>query len=176
MAQGGEVKFSFRLDHERAYAARGVQARPPAGATKYGNPDDWADQRPYGGHTAAGAPKLPAKGGRGLIFASSNEDNSDDNDIVRGGATKPAVRQALAATKDRHGNRTVRANEDDPDDNESVSAGARKLAWLRASATPAELDGGGGGKAGLARAGGKDPSRMAEAIERATAVLGATSG
>jgi hypothetical protein len=140
MAQGGEVKFPFHLDCKRAYATWGAQARPPAIAAKYGDPDDRANQRPYGGHEEAGAPKLPAKGRHGLIFASSDKDNSDDSDIVCGGATKPAVRQALAATKDGQGVRTVRANKDNPDNNESASAGARKPAWLRTSATPAKLD------------------------------------
>ncbi len=88
---------------------------------------------------------MPAKGGHGLIFASSNEDDSDDDDIVRGGATNLAVRQALAATKDGQGVRTIRANEDDPDDDKSTSAGTRKRAWLRALATLAELDGKVGG-------------------------------
>jgi hypothetical protein len=128
MAQGGEVKFPFRLDRKRAYAARGAQARPPAIVAKYSNPDDRADQRPYGGHKEAGAPKLPAKGGHGLIFASSDEDNSDDDDIVHGGTTKPVVRQALAATKDGQGVRTIHADEDDPGNDKSASTGARKPA------------------------------------------------
>ncbi len=119
------MKFPFRLDRERAYAAWGAQARSPAVAAKYNNPDDRANQRPYGGHEKVGAPKLPAKGRQGLIFASSNKDASDGNDIVHGGAKKPAVRQASAATKDGHGVRTVRADEDDPDDDESASTGAR---------------------------------------------------
>ncbi|MBU6364454.1 MAG: alanine--tRNA ligase, partial [Acidobacteria bacterium] len=38
------------------------------------------------------------------------------------------------------------------------------------------VGGGGGGKPGMARAGGKDPSRMAEAIERAWAVLRQPAG
>jgi hypothetical protein len=130
MARGGEVKFPFSLDCKRAYAAWGAQARPPAIAAKYADPDDQANQRPYGGHEEAGAPKLPAKGKHGLIFASSNEDDSDNEDIVRGGATKPAVRQALSATKDGHGIRTASADKDDPDDDESASAGARKPACL----------------------------------------------
>jgi hypothetical protein len=145
MARGGEVKFPFRLDCKRVYAARGAQARLLAGAAKYSDPDNWANQRPYGGHEEAGAPKLPAKGGHGLIFASSDEDDSDDDNILRRGATKPAVHQAFAATEDGHGIRTVWADEDDPDDDRSASAGARKPAWLRTLATPAELDGGGGG-------------------------------
>jgi hypothetical protein len=125
MAQGGEVKFPFRLDRERAYAARGAQARPPAVPAKYNDPDNRANQWPYGGHKKAGAPKLPAKSGQGLIFASSNEDDSEGNDILHRSATKLAVRQALAATKDGHRIRTVRADEDDPDDDESASAVAR---------------------------------------------------
>jgi hypothetical protein len=141
MAQGREVKFPFRFDRKRAYAAGGAQARPPAIAAKYGDPDNRANQQPYGGHKEAGAPKLRAKGGHGLIFASSNKDNSDDNDIVRRGAMKPSVHQASAATKDGQGIRTVRANKDDPDNDESASAGARKLTWLQALATLAELDG-----------------------------------
>jgi hypothetical protein len=137
MARGGEVKFLFHLDCKRVYAAWGAQARPPAGAAKYGDPEDRANQ--------SGAPKLPAKGGCGLIFTSSNEDGSDNNNIMRGGATKPAVRQALAATKDRHSVRTIHADEDDLDNDKSASAGVRNPAWLRASATLAKLDGGGGG-------------------------------
>ncbi len=125
MAQGKEVKFPFRLDCKRAYATRGAQARPPAVAAKYNNPDNRANQRPYGGHEKAGAPNLPAKGRQGLIFASSDKDNSDGDDIVRGGATKPVMCQASAATKDGHGVRTVRADKDDPDNDESASAGAR---------------------------------------------------
>jgi hypothetical protein len=119
MARGGEVKFPFRLDCERAYAAWGAQARPPAVAAKYDDPDDQANQQPYGSHEKAGAPKLPAKGKQGLIFASSNKDDSDGNDIVCGGATKPAVRQASAATKDGHGVRTICADKDDPDNDGS---------------------------------------------------------
>jgi hypothetical protein len=91
MARGGEAKFPFRLDHERAYATQSAQASPPAVAAKYENPDDWADQRPYGGHGKAGAPKVPAKGRCGLKVASSNKDDSNDNKIVRVGATRPAV-------------------------------------------------------------------------------------
>jgi hypothetical protein len=91
MARGGEVKFPFPLDRERAYAAWSVQARPPAIATKYADPDDRADQGPYGGHGKAGAPKVPAKGGHGLKVASSDKDDSDDDEIVRVGATKPAL-------------------------------------------------------------------------------------
>ncbi len=139
------MKFPFRIDCKRAYASWGAQARPPAFATKYGDPDDRANQQSYGGHEEAGAPKLPAMGGHGLIFASSDEDDSDDNNIVRGGATKLAVHQASAATKDGQGVRTVCANEDDPDGDESASASARKLAWLRALGTLAKIDGEVGG-------------------------------
>jgi hypothetical protein len=124
----------------------GVRRRdPPAVAAKYGNPDNRADHRSYSGHEEAGAPKLPAKGGHGLIFGSSNKDDSDDDNVVCKGATKPAVRQASAATKDGHSVRTIRANEDNPDNDKSASAGTRKLAWLQVLATPAKLDGGVGG-------------------------------
>jgi hypothetical protein len=91
MARGREAKFSFRLDCKRAYAARSAQASPPTVAANYDDPDDRADQRPYGGHRKAGAPKVPAKGGGGLKVTSSNEDDSDNNKIVRVGATRPAV-------------------------------------------------------------------------------------
>jgi hypothetical protein len=138
MAQGGEVKFPFRLDCERAYAAQSVQAIPPAIAAKYDDPDDRTNQRPYGSHGKAGAPKVPAKDGRGLKIASSNKDDSDDNEIVRVGATKPALLRASAAAKDEHGIEIARVNEDNSDDDESSSAGTRKLAWLRALAAAAK--------------------------------------
>jgi hypothetical protein len=73
MAQGREVKFPFRLDRERAYTARSAQASPPVVAAKYNDPEDQADQRPYGGHRKAGAPKVPTKGGCGLKVVSSNK-------------------------------------------------------------------------------------------------------
>jgi hypothetical protein len=140
MAQGGEVKFPFRLDCERAYAAWSAQARPPAITTKYANPDDRADQRPYGGHGKVGAPKVPAKGGNGLKVASSNEDDSDDDEIVHVGATKPALLRALVAAKDGHGVKIACVNEDDSDNNKSMIAGASKPAWLQAAAAAAELN------------------------------------
>jgi hypothetical protein len=115
------VKFPFRLDRERAYATRSVQARPPAIATKYADPDDRADQRPYGGHGKAGAPKVPAKGGHGLKVASSDKDDSDDDEIVRVGATKPALLQALVAAKDGHGVKIACVDKDDSDDDKSTS-------------------------------------------------------
>ncbi len=68
-----------------------MQARPPAIATKYANPDDQANQRPYGGHGKVGAPKVPAKGGHGLKVVSSDKDDSDDDEIVRVGAMKLAL-------------------------------------------------------------------------------------
>ncbi len=142
MAQGGEVKFPFRLDRKRAYAAPSAQASPPPIAAKYNGPDDRANQRPFGGHGKAGAPMVPAKGGRGLKVASSDKDNSDHDEIVRVGATRPVVLQALAAAKHGHGFKLARVDGDNLDDHESASTGARKPAWLRASATAAELDGG----------------------------------
>ncbi len=141
MAQGGEAKFPFRLDCERAYAALSVQASPPVVAAKYNDPDDQADQQPYGGHGKAGVPKVPTKGGRGLKVASSDEDDSDDDKIVRVGTTRPAVLRALAATKHGHGFELARIDGDDPVDDETASAGARKPAWLQASATATKLDG-----------------------------------
>jgi hypothetical protein len=141
MARGGEAKLPFRLDRKRAYAAWSVQASPPAIATKYNDPDDRADQWPYSNQGKAGVPKVPTKGGRGLKVASSNENNSDDDKIVRVGATRRAVLQALAAAKHRHGFMLAHVDGDDPDNDESASTGARKLAWLRASATAAELNG-----------------------------------
>jgi hypothetical protein len=142
MAQGGEVKFPFRLDCERAYAAWSEQARPPAVTAKYDDPDDRADQRPYDRHRKVGAPRVPAKGGQGSTVVSSDKDDSDANEIVRMGATKPAVLQALAATKDGHGVKLACINKEDPDDNKSMSVGARKLAWLQAAAAAAKLNSG----------------------------------
>ncbi len=75
IVQGGEAKFPFCLDCERAYAARSAQASPPAIATNYNDPGNQANQWPYGGHGKVGAPKVPTKGGRGLKVASSNEYN-----------------------------------------------------------------------------------------------------
>jgi hypothetical protein len=71
---------------------------------------------------------VPAKDGHGLKIASSDEDDSDKDEIVRVGATKPALLQALAAAKDEHGVETARVDDDNSDNNESASAGARKLA------------------------------------------------
>ncbi len=53
-----------------------------------------------------------AKGGHGLKIASSNKDDSDDDEIVRMGTTKPALLQALVATKDGHGIEIACVNED----------------------------------------------------------------
>jgi hypothetical protein len=39
----------------------------------------------------AEAPKAPAKGGRGIKIASHNKEDLDDDQIVRVGATKPAL-------------------------------------------------------------------------------------
>ncbi len=136
------MKFPFRLDCKRAYAAWSMQVKPPAIATKYIDPDDRTDQQPYGGHGKAGAPKVPAKVGHSLKIVSSNKDNSDDDEIVRVGATKPALLQALAAAKDKHGVEIARVNEEDSDDDESASTGARKLAWLQALAAAAKPNGG----------------------------------
>ena len=83
-------------------------------------------------------------------------------------AVGPGAAVVLGAVAD--GKAMLAANFDDA----AVDAGLSAADVLREVAPI--VDGGGGGKAGLARAGGKDPSRMAEAIERATAVLGATSG
>jgi hypothetical protein len=128
MARGREVKFPFRLDRERAYAARSAQARPPAIATKYADPDDRADQWPYGGHGNAGAPKVPAKGGHRLKVASSDKDDSNDDEIVRVGAMKPALLRASVAAKDGHGVEIACVDEDDSDNDKSVIAGASKPA------------------------------------------------
>jgi hypothetical protein len=63
MVQGGEVKFPFSLDCKRAYAARSAQVRPPAVAAKYDNPEDRADQQPYGSHERREHPRcLPRAG------------------------------------------------------------------------------------------------------------------
>ena len=83
-------------------------------------------------------------------------------------AVGPGAAVVLGAVAD--GKAMLAANFDDV----AVDAGLSAADVLREVAPI--VDGGGGGKAGLARAGGKDPSRMAEAIKRATAVLGATSG
>ena len=83
-------------------------------------------------------------------------------------AVGPGAAVVLGAVAD--GKAMLAANFDDV----AVDAGLSAADVLREVAPI--VDGGGGGKAGLARAGGKDPSRMAEAIERAAAVLGATSG
>ena len=83
-------------------------------------------------------------------------------------AVGPGAAVVLGAVAD--GKAMLAANFDDV----AVDAGLSAADVLREVAPI--VDGGGGGKAGLARAGGKDPSRMAEAIGRATAVLGATSG
>jgi len=83
-------------------------------------------------------------------------------------AVGPGAAVVLGAVAD--GKAMLAANFDEV----AVGAGLSAADVLREVAPI--VDGGGGGKAGLARAGGKDPSRMAEAIERATAVLGATSG
>ncbi len=141
MAQGGEVKFPFRLDCKRAYAVWSVQAKPPTIAAKYNDPDDRTNQRPYGGHGKAGAPKLPAKDGHGLKIASSNKDDSDGNEVMRVGATKRALHRASAAAKDKQGIVIARVDEDDSDDDESASAGASKLAWFQALATAAKTNG-----------------------------------
>jgi hypothetical protein len=138
MARDGEAKFPFCLDRERAYAARSAQARPPAITAKYDNPDDLANQQPYGGHEKAGVSKVPAKGGHGLQVASSDEDNSNDDEIVRVGASKLALLRALVAAKDGHGFEIARVDEDDSDNNESTITGASKPAWLRAAAAAAE--------------------------------------
>ncbi len=119
-----------------------MQAKPPAIAAKYDDPDDRTNQRPYGGHGKAGAPKVPAKDGHGLKIASSNKDDSDNDEIVRVGATKPALLQALVAAKDEHDIKIARVDSDDSDDDESASAGARKLAWLRALSAAAKPNGG----------------------------------
>ena len=71
---------------------------------------------------------MPAKDGHSLKIASSNKDNSDDDEIVRVGAMKPALLRASAAAKDEHGVEIARVDEDDSDNNESASAGARKPA------------------------------------------------
>jgi hypothetical protein len=158
MARGGEVKFPFRLDRKRAYAARSAQARPPAIATKYADPDDQANQWPYGSHGKAGAPKVPTKGGHGLKVASSNEDDSDDDEIVCVGTTKPALLRALVAAKDGHGVEIACVNEDNSDDNKSVIAGASKPAWLQAAAATAELNSGVSGTPHKKARGGEEQS------------------
>jgi hypothetical protein len=85
---------------------------------------------------------VPAKGGHGLKIASSNKDDSDDDEIVRVGTTKPALLQASVAAKDGHSMEIARVDKDNSDDNKSVSAGTRKPAWLQALAATAQLDGG----------------------------------
>jgi hypothetical protein len=130
MARGGEVKFLFHLDCKRAYAAWSAQARPPAIAAKYNDPDDRANQWPYGGHEKAGVPKVPAKGRHGLKVASRDKDNSDDDEIVRIGATKPALLRALVVANDGHSVEIPCIDEDNSDDDKSAIAGASKPAWL----------------------------------------------
>ncbi len=142
MARGREVKFPFRLDRKKAYPAWSVQVKPPAIAAKYDDPDDRTDQRPYGGYGKEGAPKVPAKVGHSLKIASSNKDDSDNDEIEHVGARKPALLQALAAAKDEHGVEIACADEDDSDNDESASAGARKPAWLQASVAAAKPDNG----------------------------------
>ncbi len=68
---------------------------------------------------------MPAKGGHGLKIASSNKDDSDDDEIVRMGTTKPALLQASVAAKDGHSVEIARIDKDNSDDNKSVSAGTR---------------------------------------------------
>ncbi len=91
ITQGGEAQFPFCLDCEKAYAAQSAKAKTPTIAAKHDNPDNWADQWPYGGHGKARAPKVPAKGGHGIKIASVDEDDSDDDKISSMGATKPAL-------------------------------------------------------------------------------------
>ncbi len=74
-----------------------MKAKPPAIATKHDEPDDRTDQRPYGGHGKAEEPKAPAKGGHCHKIASRGKDGSNGDEIVHGGATKPASLQALAS-------------------------------------------------------------------------------
>ncbi len=95
--RGGEEQFPFRLDRARAYAAQSAKAKPPAITTKHDEPDDRTNQRPYGGHGKAEEPKAPAKGGHGHKIASRSKDGLGGNEIARGGATKPALLQALAS-------------------------------------------------------------------------------
>ena len=59
-------------------------------------------------------------------------------------------------------------------DDAAVAAGMSASALMREVAPI--VGGGGGGKDGMARAGGKDPSRMAEAIEHARGVLRSSAG
>jgi hypothetical protein len=122
------VKFPFRIDCKKAYTARSVQAKPHAIAAKYDDPDDRTNQRPYSSHGKAGAPKVPAKDGHDLKIAISDEDDLDKDEIVRVGATKPALLQALADAKDEHGVEIARVDDNNSDNNESASAGARKPA------------------------------------------------
>jgi hypothetical protein len=96
-ARGGEVKFPFRLDCKRAYAAQSMKAKPPAIAAKYNNPDDRADQQATNGHGKAGAPKAPAKDGHSVEIACLAEANLDDNESASAGTRKLAWLQALAA-------------------------------------------------------------------------------
>jgi hypothetical protein len=83
---------------------------------------------------------VPTKGGHGLKVASSDEDDSDDDEIVRMDTTKPALLRALVAAKDGHGVEIACVDEDDSDDNKSVIASASKPAWLQAAAAAAELN------------------------------------
>jgi hypothetical protein len=79
------------------YAAQNAKAKPPAIAAKHDDPENRTNQQPYGGHGKAEAPKAPAKGRRGIKIASHDKDDSDDDEIMRVGATKPALLQASAA-------------------------------------------------------------------------------
>ncbi len=75
----------------RAYAAQSAKAKPPTIAAKHNDPDDRTNQRPYSGHGKAEAPKAPAKGRRGVKITGHDKDDSDDDEIARVGATKPAL-------------------------------------------------------------------------------------
>jgi alanyl-tRNA synthetase len=83
-------------------------------------------------------------------------------------AVGPGAAVVLGASAD--GKAMLVANFDDA----AVAAGLSATDVLREVAPI--VDGGGGGKPGMARAGGKDPSRMAEAIQRAVEVLGSAAG
>jgi hypothetical protein len=74
-----------------------MKAKPPAIAAKHDDPDNQANQQPYGGHGKAGAPKAPLKGIHGVKIASVDEEDSDDDKIASVSSTKPALLQALAA-------------------------------------------------------------------------------
>ena len=124
---------------------------------------------------------MAASGSLSADALLENAEQKDDHVVVIAetpGATPNLMRQLIDAVRKKSGGAAVLLASTTPDGKVTLVAGVSKPLldrgahagnWVKEVASI--VGGGGGGRADLAQAGGRDPSRLAEALERAREVI-----